>query len=258
MAPRGWHHRGRADLGHPAAGQRGWPGPPWAPSPGTGPPAPRQLPAWAPGWSASPCPVGLGCTSTPMVLCTQGSNHLAQGPLGPMWPVGQGIGLVACWAGPHGGGETRPPNHSVQRGVATGPSKARDPEGGAPPPWQGPRLVGGTVSGPGGLLARAHPARSPAEPAAGGTGTKWPSPWAGCQGQSPEGCGSDSSPSRRIRAGQVGQREPGCLASGAHLLEAAAGAPGMPGGPRGPPEGGRAWPQGPVQNSVAQQRTVAG
>lgn len=65
-------------------------------------------------------------------------------PLGtPMWPAGQGLGPAACRAGPKGLGEARPPNHSVQRGVAaSGPPKARIWGWGGPPPWQG-RASGG-------------------------------------------------------------------------------------------------------------------
>lgn len=117
---------------------------------------------------------------------TRGSH--ARRPLGtPMWPAGQGSGPAACRAGPKGLGEARPPNHSVQRGVAaSGPPKARIWGWGGPPPWQGWASGGrrclwiGWSVGQSGCCPG-----SLGEPAAGGTGTEWPSPLGRVSGQEP-------------------------------------------------------------------------
>lgn len=90
------------------------------------------------------------------------------------WPSGGGRGSQAS-------------NHSVQGGVAPRAHWRPRSRG-----WGGPTLAGRVAGGrhphgPGGLSARACPAWSLAEPAAGGTGTKWPSPLGRVSGPEPRG-----------------------------------------------------------------------
>lgn len=109
------------------------------------------------------------------------------GPLGiPGWQrVADGAGSLL--GGPVGGRGSQASNHSVQGGVAPRAHWRPRSRG-----WGGPTLAGRVAGGrhprgPGGLSARACPAWSLAEPAAGGTGTKWPSPLGRVSGPEPRG-----------------------------------------------------------------------
>lgn len=78
-------------------------------------------------------------------------------------------------------------NHSVQGGVAPRAHWRPRSRGWGSPTLAG-RVAGGRhPHGPGGLSARACPAWSLAELAAGGTGTKWPSPLGRVSGPEPRG-----------------------------------------------------------------------
>jgi hypothetical protein len=65
-------------------------------------------------------------------------EHLGKSPPGtPVWPVGQWMGLLVCWAGPRGV-EKPGLQTTVSKGAwLLGPSKARDPEGGVAPTLAG-------------------------------------------------------------------------------------------------------------------------
>lgn len=220
----------------------------------------------SPGGGFSAAPEGPSSTSSRAISVPALIRPPCRGPPGsPRWPAGQGRGRQSAGLA-EGAGGARPPNHSVQRGVAaSGPPKARARGWGGPPRWQDRALGGRHCLGTRGLSARVGAARERASQQQGARGPSGPAPWAGRQGRSPAAeaqAGLQLQPGNRSRAER--HAAPGC--SGDLKLPRApeaAPAPGqsaerVPQGSRPQGMAGGAQPPGPPRHPQSSSAQVGG